>query len=150
MEWDRSCHAVPPAPTFECIDIGKGEVCRQGQGIAILAFGTLLGAALEAGQALNATVANMRFVKPLDLALIRTLAKTHGMLVTIEENAVIGGAGSEVARALEGMGLSKPLLRLGLPDQFIEHGEQGQLLAELGLNAAALVERIKTFESTIT
>ncbi|MDP1527409.1 MAG: 1-deoxy-D-xylulose-5-phosphate synthase [Rhodocyclaceae bacterium] len=143
-------HAVPPAPTFECIDIGKGEVCRQGQRIAILAFGTLLGAALEASQTLDATVANMRFVKPLDLALIRELAQTHDMLVTIEENAVIGGAGSEVARALEGMGLSKPLLRLGLPDQFIEHGEQGQLLAELGLNAAGIVERIKTFESTIT
>ncbi len=143
-------HAVPPAPTFECIDIGKGEVCRQGQRIAILAFGTLLGAALEASQTLGATVANMRFVKPLDLALIRELAQTHDMLVTIEENAVIGGAGSEVARALEGMGLGKPLLRLGLPDQFIEHGEQGQLLAELGLNAAGIVERIKTFESTIT
>ncbi|GAB1392435.1 1-deoxy-D-xylulose-5-phosphate synthase [Rhodocyclaceae bacterium] len=143
-------HAVPPAPTFECIDIGKGEVYRQGQHIAILAFGTLLGAALEAGQALNATVANMRFVKPLDLPLIRKLAQTHDLLVTIEENAVIGGAGSEVARALESMGLNKPLLRLGLPDQFIEHGEQGQLLAELGLNAAALVDRIKTFESTIT
>jgi 1-deoxy-D-xylulose-5-phosphate synthase len=143
-------HAVPPALTFECIDIGKGEVCRQGLGIVLLAFGTLLGAALEAGQVLNATVANMRFVKPLDLALMRELAQTHDMLVTIEENAVIGGAGSEVARALEGMGLNKPLLRLGLPDQFIEHGEQGQLLAELGLDAAALVERIKTFKSAIT
>jgi len=143
-------HAVPPAPTFECIEIGKGELCRQGQRIAILAFGTLLGAALEAGQTLNATVANMRFVKPLDLALIRALAQTHDTLVTIEENAIIGGASAEVARALESLGLSKPLLRLGLPDQFIEHGEQGQLLAELGLNAAAFVERIKTFESGIT
>ncbi len=147
-------HAVPidanEAPNFECIEIGKGEVCRQGQRIALLAFGTLLGTALEAGQSLNATVANMRFIKPLDLALIHELAQTHDILVTIEENAVIGGAGSEVARALENMRLNKPLLRLGLPDQFIEHGEQGQLLAELGLNTAALVERIKTFESTIT
>jgi 1-deoxy-D-xylulose-5-phosphate synthase len=145
--------AVPPAPTLDSIPIGKGEVRRQAKGnkgIAILAFGTLLAAALEAGEALNATVANMRFVKPLDLDLIRDLAKSHAALVTLEENSVIGGAGSEVARALEGMGIAMPLLRLGLPDLFIEQGEQAQVLGELGLNASAIIERIKIFESAIT
>jgi 1-deoxy-D-xylulose-5-phosphate synthase len=137
---------VPPAPTFDGLPLGKGEIRRRGGKIALLAFGTLLAPALEAGAALDATVANMRFVKPLDLALIRELAETHDLLVTLEENAVIGGAGSEVARALEGMGLGRPLLRLGLPDCFIEHGEQGQMLAELGLSAAALVERIRQFQ----
>ena len=141
---------VPPAPTFDGVPFGKGEIRRQGKGMAILAFGTLLHAALQAGEPLDATVANMRFVKPLDLALIRELAQTHDRLVTVEENAVIGGAGSEVARALEGMGFAKPLLRLGLPDLFIEQGEQGQMLAELGLNASALTERIRQFQSTIT
>jgi 1-deoxy-D-xylulose-5-phosphate synthase len=92
----------------------------------------------------------MRFVKPLDLDLIRDLAKSHAALVTLEENSVIGGAGSEVARALEGMGIAMPLLRLGLPDLFIEQGEQAQVLGELGLNASAIVERIKIFESAIT
>jgi 1-deoxy-D-xylulose-5-phosphate synthase len=142
--------AVLPAPTLDSIEIGKGEIRRQGKHIAILAFGTLLSAALEAGEALDATVANMRFVKPLDVDLIRRLADTHDALVTVEENAIIGGAGSEVARALEVAGCVKPVLRLGLPDSFVEHGEQGQLLAELGLNAPAIVERIKNFINPIT
>jgi len=137
--------AVPPAPTLDSIEIGKGEIRRQGQRVAILAFGTLLAAALETGETLDATVANMRFVKPLDVDLIRQLADTHEVLVTVEENAIIGGAGSEVARALEAMGIVKPLLRLGLPDRFIEQGEQGQLLAAIGLNAAAIAERIELF-----
>ncbi len=142
--------AVPPAPTLDTIEIGKGEIRRQGKTVAILAFGTLLATALEAGAMLDATVANMRFVKPLDVDLIRQLADTYELFVTLEENAVIGGAGSEVARALEVMGSTKPLLRLGLPDTFIEHGEQGQCLAELGLNALAIVERIKQFQASIT
>jgi len=141
---------VPPAPTLESLPLGKGEIRRQGKGVAILVFGTLLAAALEAGAVLDATVANMRFVKPLDLELIRALAQSHDGLVTLEENAVIGGAGAEVARALENMRCVKPLLRLGLPDIFIEHGEQGQMLAELGLCAPALVERVKLFQPSIT
>ena len=138
------------APTLDAIEIGKGEMRRQGQRVAILAFGTLLGAALEAAEHLDATVANMRCVKPLDVDLVRRLADTHDYLVTVEENAIIGGAGSEVARCLETLGIRKPLLRLGLPDSFIEHGEQGQLLAELGLNATAIAARIKNFVSPIT
>jgi 1-deoxy-D-xylulose-5-phosphate synthase len=141
---------VSPAPTLDVIEIGKGKIARRGHGVAILAFGTLLASALEAGEALDATVANMRFVKPLDVDLIRTLASTHDKLVTLEENVVIGGAGSEVARTLESLGIAKPLLRLGLPDSFIEHGEQAQMLTELGLNAPALIERIKKFHSTNT
>jgi 1-deoxy-D-xylulose-5-phosphate synthase len=142
--------AVLPAPTLDEIAIGKGEIRRNGKQVAILAFGTLLAAALEAGEALDATVANMCFVKPLDVDLIRRLADAHDVLVTVEENAIIGGAGSEVARALEAMGVVKPLLRLGLPDSFVEQGEQGQLLAELGLNAQTIAERIKIFINPIT
>ena len=138
------------ALTLDSIEIGKGEMRRQGQRVAILAFGTLLGAALEAAEHLDATVANMRCVKPLDVDLVRRLADTHDYLVTVEENAIIGGAGSEVARCLETLGIRKPLLRLGLPDSFIEHGEQGQLLAELGLNATAIAARIKNFVNPIT
>jgi 1-deoxy-D-xylulose-5-phosphate synthase len=123
---------------------------RQGKRVAILAFGTLLTAALEAGETLDASVANMRCVKPLDIDLIKQLADTHEFLVTLEENAIIGGAGSEVARALEALGIVKPLLRLGLPDCFIEQGEQVQMLAELGLSAAAIAERINNFIDLVT
>jgi 1-deoxy-D-xylulose-5-phosphate synthase len=92
----------------------------------------------------------MRCVKPLDVDLLRQLADTHEFLVTVEENAVIGGAGAEVAHALEGLGIVKPLLRLGLPDSFIEQGEQGQMLAELGLSATSIAGRIKNFIDPIT
>ncbi|MEW6513951.1 MAG: 1-deoxy-D-xylulose-5-phosphate synthase [Pseudomonadota bacterium] len=142
--------AISPAPTLDAIEIGKGEIRRRGKRIAILVFGTLLTAALEAGETLDATVANMRFIKPLDVDLIRALADTHEVLVSVEENAIIGGAGSEVARTLESLGITKPLLRLGLPDSFIEQGEQGQLLAEIGLSAPAIAERIKIFINSIT
>jgi 1-deoxy-D-xylulose-5-phosphate synthase len=138
---------VPPRLTFDTLPIGKGEVRRQGKRIAILSFGTLLAAALEAGDKLDATVANMRFVKPLDHALVKQLAGTHDVLVTIEENSVIGGAGAEVARSLEVQGLSKPLLRLGLPDHFVEHGDQVQMLAELGLDAAGIIRQVQAFIS---
>jgi 1-deoxy-D-xylulose-5-phosphate synthase len=142
--------AVAPASNFETLPIGKGELRRQGHGVAILAFGTLLNPALEAAEHLDASVANMRYAKPLDVELIRTLAETHERLVTIEENSIVGGAGAEVARVLETLGITRPLLRLGLPDYFIEHGEQGQMLAELGLSVPALTERIKSFSLPIT
>jgi len=130
---------------LETLPVGKGEIRRRGKRIAILAFGSLLGPALEAGEALDATVANMRFVKPLDQALVRELAETHDLLVSVEENAVIGGAGSEVARAIEALGITRPLLRLGLPDHFIDHGDQALLLAELGLDATGIADSIKKF-----
>ena len=132
---------------LDTLPMGKGEIRRRGTRVAIMAFGTLLGAALTAGDALDATVANMRFIKPLDRDLILDLAKTHDFLVTVEENSVIGGAGAEVARCLETMGVAQPLLRLGLPDQFVEHGDQAQMLAELGLDAAGMTASIRTFIS---
>jgi len=138
---------VAPAPTFDMLPVGRGEIRRRGRRVAILAFGTLLSAALEAGKQLDATVANMRFVKPLDESLVLELAETHEMLVSVEENAIVGGAGAEVARCLEASGKRTQLLRLGLPDSFIEHGEQAAMLALLGLDAAGIVRRIKEFES---
>jgi 1-deoxy-D-xylulose-5-phosphate synthase len=133
----------PVSASLEGLPVGKGELRRRGRRVAILAFGTLLAPALEAAETLDATVANMRFVKPLDRDLVRQLAETHDLLVSVEENAVIGGAGAEVAHCLEQLGLPTPLLRLGLPDQFVEHGDQGQMLAELGLDTAGLIRRIQ-------
>jgi 1-deoxy-D-xylulose-5-phosphate synthase len=127
------------------LPVGKGEVRRRGQKVALLAFGTLLAPALQAGETLDATVANMRFVKPLDEALVKELAESHEVLVSIEENAVIGGAGSEIARTLERLGLRTPLLRLGLPDHFVDHGDQAQLLAEAGLDAKGILASVRSF-----
>ena len=129
--------------TLKALPVGKGDIRRSGSRIALLAFGSLLTPALEAGDMLNATVANMRFVKPLDHALVKELAYGHDLLVTLEENAVIGGAGAEVARSLEEQGLNTRLLRLGLPDRFTEHGDSAALLAQLGLDAAGISERVK-------
>ena len=132
-----------PSTQLDVLPVGKGEIRRQGQRVALLAFGTLLGAALSAGEQLDATVANMRYVKPIDAELIVELAGNHSLLVAIEENAVIGGAGSEVERVLAERGIKVPVLRLGLPDRFIDHGEQGQLLAELGLDADGIVSSVR-------
>ncbi|RLJ63602.1 1-deoxy-D-xylulose-5-phosphate synthase [Sulfurisoma sediminicola] len=133
---------VSPVPTLDSLPVGKGEIRRRGKRVAILAFGTLLAAALEAGEQIDATVANMRFIKPLDADLLLELADTHELLVSVEENALIGGAGAEVARCLEVADSQTRLLRLGLPDRFIEHGEQAAMLAQLGLDAAGIVRGI--------
>ncbi|BBO21576.1 MAG: 1-deoxy-D-xylulose-5-phosphate synthase [Burkholderiales bacterium] len=125
------------------LPIGKGEIRRSGARVALLAFGSMLAPALEAGERLDATVANMRFVKPLDHELVRELAFAHDLLVTVEENVVIGGAGAEVARSLEEQGLNTRMLRLGLPDRFTEHGDAATLLAQLGLDAEHIAERVK-------
>lgn len=127
---------------------GKGEVRREsqagpGQRVAILAFGTLLYPALEAADKLDATVANMRFVKPLDTALLLDLAARHDAIVTVEEGCVQGGAGSAVAEALSAAGVQTPLLMLGLSDQFLEHGEPARLLALQGLDAAGIERQIR-------
>jgi 1-deoxy-D-xylulose-5-phosphate synthase len=134
---------TPLEPSLESLPIGRGEVRRTGTRIAILAFGAMLTPALEAGAVLDATVANMRFVKPLDVDLVKSLAEQHELLVTVEENAIVGGAGSEVARALENLPLMTKLIRLGLPDTFVDHGDTALLLQELGLDAAGLVRRIQ-------
>lgn len=113
--------------------------------LAILAFGTLLPAALQAGEALNATVVDMRFVKPLDEALIQELAQTHCGFVTVEEGCIMGGAGSAITEFLHAQKILKPVLQLGLPDQFIDHGDQALILSELGLDAAGIEAKVRTF-----
>ena len=121
---------------------GRGEVRRRGERIAILAFGTLLYPALAAAERLDATVVNMRFIKPLDAALVAELAQTHEAIVTVEEGCVMGGAGSAVMEALHAAGLATPVLALGLPDSFIEHGDPAKLLALNGLDADGIAQAI--------
>jgi 1-deoxy-D-xylulose-5-phosphate synthase len=124
------------------IEMGRGEIRRQGKGVAILAFGTMLAPSLQAAETLNATVANMRFIKPLDTALVAELAASHDLLVTIEEGSIMGGAGSAVAEALSAAGIVKPILQLGLPDKFIDHGDATKLLAQCGLDAAGITASV--------
>jgi 1-deoxy-D-xylulose-5-phosphate synthase len=129
---------------MQALPLGKGLVRRRGEGgVAILAFGSLLKSALDAAGELDATVADMRFVKPLDADLAAELAATHRLLVTVEENSVAGGAGSAVAEALAGRAIATPLLQLGLPDRFIDHGDQAQLLASVGLDKSGIVAAIR-------
>jgi len=132
-----------PEANFATVPLGKGEIIRQGKDVALLAFGSLVPASLGAGEELDATVVNMRFVKPIDTEMIVELAGNHSLLVSVEENVLIGGAGSEVARVLTKHGLNVPLLSLGLPDRFIDHGEQGQLLADLGLDKDGIVRTVR-------
>ena len=128
--------------TFDELPWGRGEVRRKGERIAILAFGTLLYPALTAAERLNATVANMRFVKPLDAELVAELARTHEAIVTVEEGCVMGGAGSAVMEALHAAGMATPVLALGFPDQFIEHGDPVKLMALNGLDADGIATSI--------
>ena len=132
-----------PGTDLATLPVGKGEIRRKGKEVAVLAFGSMLSPALAAGDVLDATVANMRFVKPIDRELILQLAREHSLLVSVEENALIGGAGSEVARVLEVAGVNVPLLRLGLPDRFIDHGDHARLLAEIGLDRDGIVRSIE-------
>jgi len=134
---------VPPENSLLPLPVGKGEIRARGQSIAILAFGSMLSPALVAAQQLNATVANMRFIKPLDDELVLQLARGHALLVTVEENSVQGGAGSAVAECLIKHGVNVPVLQLGLPDVFIEHGEPGKMLAQCGLDAIGIVASIR-------
>jgi 1-deoxy-D-xylulose-5-phosphate synthase len=134
---------VEIAKAMKALPIGRGEVRREGRRVAILAFGSMLSPALDAGEQLNATVANMRFVKPIDRELAFRLAASHDVIVTVEESVVAGGAGSAVAEALSEDGIAVPVLRLGLPDQFVEHGDPQQLLADCGLDGAGIVRAIR-------
>jgi len=136
-----------PSTVLDALPIGKGQLVRQGQRVAFLAFGNLLASAEQLGETFNATVANMRFAKPLDLALIESLALTHDCFVTFEENTVAGGVGSEVERALQTQNLSRPCLRIGLPDQFIEHGDMSNLYKSAGLDIDTLTQRLQQFLS---
>jgi 1-deoxy-D-xylulose-5-phosphate synthase len=121
---------------------GQGEMRRGGERIAILAFGTMLYPALTAAERLNCSVANMRFAKPLDTALVIELARTHEALVTVEEGCLPGGAGSAVMEVLQAAGLANPVLALGLPDVFIEHGDPAKLLSLNGLDADGIARSI--------
>jgi len=131
-----------PAQGLPVLPWGRGEIVRQGSGVAILSFGTLIGRALDAAAQLDATVANMRFVKPLDEALLEQLAQQHVLLVSLEENVVAGGAGSTVGEFLAAAGGGTRLLQLGLPDCYIEQATQDQQLEEAGLSVQGIVERI--------
>ena len=130
-------------PALDVIEIGKGVVKREGKGVAILAFGSMVAPSLGAAEGLNATVADMRFVKPLDVELVKQLAHDHDYLVTVEEGCTMGGAGSAVAEALAEAGIAKPLLILGLPDRFIDHGDPALLLASVGLDAHGIALSIR-------
>jgi 1-deoxy-D-xylulose-5-phosphate synthase len=135
---------VEPLVDLAGLPFGRGEVRRQGRGVAILAFGTLLYPALAAAERLDATVVNMRWAKPLDAELLLRIAGQHDALVTIEEGAIMGGAGSAVAEALADAAVLKPLLHLGLPDRFIEHGDPVQLLALQGLDATGIESSVRS------
>ena len=134
---------VQPLADLSELPFGKGEVRRQGQRIAMLAFGSLLYPALQAAERLGATVVNMRWAKPLDTELLLQIASSHEALVTIEEGVVMGGAGSAVAEALAAAQIAKPLLQLGLPDAFIEHGDPARLLALQGLDAVGIEASVR-------
>lgn len=128
---------------MQALALGKGRVVREGKGTAILAFGTLLQQARAAAEALDATLVDMRFVKPMDAALVLELAATHDQFVTLEDNAIMGGAGSAVNELLMGARLCKPVLNLGLPDRFIEQGTQEEIYALLGLDGAGILASIE-------
>jgi 1-deoxy-D-xylulose-5-phosphate synthase len=125
------------------LPVGRAEVRREGKRVAILAFGSMLKPALEAGNELNATVVNMRFVKPLDHEMVFRLATSHELLVTVEESVVAGGAGSAVVEALVADGMPVPVLTLGLPDHFVEHGDHQLLLADCGLDGAGILRAVR-------
>jgi 1-deoxy-D-xylulose-5-phosphate synthase len=135
-------------PKMQAIEIGKAQLLRTmqqvaGKRVALLAFGSMLAPALQAGEIIDASVANMRFIKPLDTAMIAKLANSHDLLVTIEENALMGGAGAAVLEAMQALNIHMPVLCLGLPDQFIEHGNHETMLAECGLDATGIIKAIE-------
>jgi 1-deoxy-D-xylulose-5-phosphate synthase len=134
---------VAPSLSLDALPFGRGEIRREGARIAILCFGTLLHPALAAAEALGATVVNMRWAKPLDVELLLQVATSHEALVTLEEGAVMGGAGGAVLEALQAAGIARPVLVLGLPDRFIEHGDPVRLMANLGLDAAGIARSIE-------
>jgi 1-deoxy-D-xylulose-5-phosphate synthase len=135
---------VPVVTDMTALPLGRAQTRREGRsGLAILVFGTLLESARKIAERLDATLVNMRFVKPLDAALVESVAARHRAIVTVEENAVMGGAGSAVAEALTAAGIQVPMLQLGIPDRFIEHGSRDTCLAAAGLDLAGLTASIE-------
>ena len=143
VRYPRGAAVGEAKPGLQGLPLGKGELRREGRRVAILAFGAMLKPALEAAEALDATVANMRFVKPLDVELVKQLAASHELIVTVEEHQVMGGAGSAVCEALNGLGIERRVLLLGLPDRFIDHGDPAKLLSSVGLDAAGIQQAIR-------
>lgn len=134
---------TPIVEALNSIEIGKGEVRRSGKNIAILAFGSMVSHSILAGGELDATVANMRFVKPLDVDLVKRLAQEHDLIVTVEEGCIMGGAGAAVMEAMAAAGIAKPVLNLGLPDTFIDQGDPVALLSSVGLDAKGIAASIR-------
>ena len=130
---------------LEALAIGKGEIRHQGSRIAILAWGSMVTPALTVGKQLNATVVNMRFIKPIDEQLLLELAKSHDIFVTVEENVIAGGAGSAVNNFLQAQRILMPVLNIGLPDSFVEQGTREELLAICGLDAQSILAQVETF-----
>ncbi len=136
---------VPVSKNMSELPFGCAEIRRHGHHVALLAFGVLLAPALEVGEALDATVVNMRFVKPLDETMVSELARNHDLLVTLEDNAVMGGAGSEVNECLARLGLHPGVLNLGLPDRFLEHAARKDLLISCGLDTKGILAAVKNW-----
>jgi 1-deoxy-D-xylulose-5-phosphate synthase len=133
---------VPVEKEMTAIPVGKAEVRRRGRSLALLAFGSMVTPALEVGEKLDATVVNMRFIKPLDEALVREMAETHDVLVTIDENVVAGGAGGAVSEYLASIGLVTRVVHIGLPDEPIQHGTREEMLVDAGLTAPQILEQL--------
>jgi 1-deoxy-D-xylulose-5-phosphate synthase len=137
---------VAAEQAMRALPVGRAELRRQGaSGLALLAFGTMVDAAAAAAEDLDATLVNMRFVKPLDGTLIAEIAASHRAIVTLEENAVAGGAGTAVLEHLQRLGSSVPVLQLGVPDSFVEHGSREDNLAAAGLDAAGVRASVERF-----
>jgi 1-deoxy-D-xylulose-5-phosphate synthase len=136
---------APLETAMRALPLGKAELRRRGRGIALLAFGAMVPVAEEVAAELDATVVNMRFIKPLDEEMILSMAANHALLVTLEDNAVMGGAGSAVAECLAAHRIQAPLLNIGIPDQFIEHGSREECLAAAGLDAASILEAVRAW-----
>ena len=134
---------ITPQKQMRMLPIGRGEIRREGEKIALLAFGSMLKPCLEAADELDATVVNMRFVKPLDNELVASIALRHEVLVTVEENTIMGGAGSAVIESLASAGVKISVLQLGLPDTFIDQGDPSQMLADCGLDKASIIRSVK-------
>ena len=145
VRYPRGCGiGKKPEQQMTELPLGRGLVTREGQRVALLVFGSPLAEASTAAEQLNATVANMRFVKPIDDALIAQLATTHDLLVSIEENVIAGGAGSAVHESLSAQGINTPLLQLGLPDKFVDHGDRNALLSACGLDSSAIIRAVES------
>ncbi|WP_341232246.1 1-deoxy-D-xylulose-5-phosphate synthase [uncultured Methylophaga sp.] len=146
VRYPRGCgNGTVIEPQLDSLPICKAQTCRTGKKTAILAFGTLLHAALDAAEKIDATVVNMRFVKPLDTTLLDEIAATHELIITIEENALMGGAGSAVNEYFQQQGIDTNLRIMGLPDHFIEHGDHGQMLSACGLDASGIIDTINRY-----